>query len=233
MRVAVIPALDEERSIAEVVRGVLEHVDAAVVVDNGSRDGTASVARAAGADIVHEARRGYGSACLAGVERARAMGASVVLFLDADGSDDPQEAPKLLAPIARGECDLVLGVRTPRLTEAGAMTPVQRFGNWLAPRMMRVLLGARYSDMPPFKAITVDALSRLALRDDGMGYIIEMLLKAHALGFRVVEVEVACRARKGGVSKISGTVRGTLRASTKITSAILRHGVAQRFAKNP
>jgi glycosyltransferase involved in cell wall biosynthesis len=233
MIVAVIPALDEEASIGAVVAGILRHADACVVVDNASRDATADVARAAGADVVREPRRGYGSACLAGVARARALGATIVLFLDADGSDDPDDAPELLEPIARGDFDLVLGVRTPASTEPGAMRPVQRFGNWLAPRLMRIAVGARYHDMPPFKAIRRDALDRLALSDAGMGYIVEMLLKAHAMELRVLEVEVKCRARRTGSSKVSGTVRGTLRASAKIVSSIARHALAQRFAKNP
>ena len=231
--VAVVPALDEEGSIGDVVRGVTPFVDAVVVVDNGSRDRTAERARDAGAVVEIERRRGYGAACLAGVRRARSLGAGIVLFLDGDGSDDPSDAPRLIDPVRRGEVDLALGVRTARSTEPGAMAPVQRFGNWLAPRLMRVAVGARYGDMPPFKAVSMDALDRLDLCDEGMGYIIEMLLKAHTMGVRVREVEVACRARRSGRSKISGTVRGTLRASAKITSAILRHALAQRLSKNP
>lgn len=231
MKVAVVPALDEEASIEGVVRDALEHVVVVVVVDNGSRDATAARARGAGADVVHEPKRGYGAACLAGVRRARELGASVVLFLDGDGSDDPRDAPRLLGPVERDEADLALGVRA--RVEPGAMAPVQRFGNWLAPRMMRVVVGARYRDMPPFKAIRADALDRLALTDTGMGYIIEMLLKAHAMGLRVLEVDVACRARRAGASKISGTLLGTARASVKIVSAIGRHAVLQRLSRNP
>jgi glycosyltransferase involved in cell wall biosynthesis len=221
--VAVVPALDEEASIAEVVRGARAHVDHVVVVDNGSRDATAQRAHEAGADVVREPRRGYGAACLAGVRRARELGATVVLYMDGDGSDDPDEAPSLLGPVERGEADLVLGVRA--RVEPGAMAPVQRFGNWLAPLLMRLAVGAQYRDMPPFKAVSVEALDRLGLRDRGMGYIVEMLLGAHALGLRVVEVDVRWRARRAGHSKVSGTVRGTVRASVKILSAIGRHGL--------
>jgi glycosyltransferase involved in cell wall biosynthesis len=223
MKVAVVPALDEEAAIAEVVRGARVHVDRVVVVDNGSRDATGERAAAAGADVVREPRRGYGAACLAGVRRARELGATVVLFMDGDGSDDPGEIPLLLGPVERGEADLALGVRV--RVEPGAMAPVQRFGNWLAPRLMRLAVGARYRDMPPFKAVAAGAFDRLALRDEGMGYIVEMLLRAHALGLPVVQVDVTCRARRGGESKVSGTVSGTVRASAKIVSAIARHGL--------
>ena len=229
MIVAVIPALDEEGSIGEVVVGIARHVDRVVVVDNGSRDATPRLAAEAGADVVREARRGYGSACLAGVARARELGARVIVFMDADGSDDPDDAPRLLAPLARGEAELALGVRTRASTEPGAMRPVQAFGNWLAPRLMRLAVGARYRDMPPFKAIQRETLDALALTDTGMGYIIEMLLAAHSRGVRVAQVEVKCRARKAGESKISGTVIGTVRASAKITGAIAWHGLARRL----
>jgi glycosyltransferase involved in cell wall biosynthesis len=231
MIAAVVPALDEEANIGDVVRGISKHVDVVIVVDNGSRDRTAAAAKDAGAEIVTERRRGYGAACLAGVARARDLDAEVVVFLDADGSDDPEDATRLLAPIASGEADLVLGIRTSRSTEPGAMMPVQRFGNWLAPWLIRLTVGARYSDMPPFKAIRREALDRLGLTDTGMGYIIEMLLKAHDLGLTVLEIEVRCRKRHAGSSKISGTIRGTVRASAKITFSIARHALARRLAK--
>jgi glycosyltransferase involved in cell wall biosynthesis len=221
--VAVIPALDEEGNVGDVVRGVAPYVDVVVVVDNGSRDRTATVAAEAGAEVVRESVRGYGAACLAGVAAARAKGATTILFLDADGSDDPRDAPRLLAPIRDRSADLVLGVRTRETTERGAMMPVQRFGNWLAPAMMRALVRAPYTDMPPFKAIDARALDSLALDDRGHGYIIQLLLRAHARGLRVREIPVACRVRRSGKSKVSGTVRGTVRASVKIVSTILRH----------
>jgi hypothetical protein len=226
-RVAVIPALDEEGAIAGVVRGIRPHVDVVVVVDNGSRDATAARARDAGADVVREPRRGYGAACLAGVARARALGAGVVLFLDGDGSDDPDDALRLLAPVEQGEADLVLGVRA--RVARGAMAPVQRFGNWFAPLLMRLTVGADYHDMPPFKAVSMTALDRLALDDPGMGYIIQMLLRSHSLGLRVVEREVACHPRRAGASKVSGTVVGTARASAKILWAIGRHAAGQQL----
>jgi glycosyltransferase involved in cell wall biosynthesis len=219
---AVVPALDEAGAIGEVVRGLRAHADQVIVVDNGSRDATAAIARAAGADVVWEPRRGYGRAMLAGIARARGLGAGVIVTADADGSDDPADLPRLLAPLSSGRADLVLGVRAD--VEACAMTPVQRFGNWFAPLAMRLLAGARYADMPPFKAIRASALDRLQLEDTGHGFTIELLLEAHAARLRVVEIDVRCRARRAGVSKVSGTLVGSARASAKILWTILRHG---------
>jgi glycosyltransferase involved in cell wall biosynthesis len=221
--VAVVPALNEEGSIAEVVSALRAHVDAVVVVDNQSTDGTARKAAASGADVVSAPLRGYGMACLAGIARAEALGATVVLLLDGDGSDDPAEAPVLLGPVLAGEVELALGVRPAEWIAPGAMTPVQRFGNWLAPRLMRAFVGARYSDMPPYKAIRVDAFRKLDVRDLGHGFTIELLLKAHARALSVCEVRVHCRARTAGVSKVSGTLWGSARASAKILSSIARH----------
>jgi len=223
MRIAVIPALDEEQCIKEVVDGIAPHVDRVIVVDNGSADQTAEVARAAGADVVLEPSRGYGRACLAGIARATVLGATIVVFLDGDGSDDPADAIRLIEPVASGAFDLALGVRAGARIEPGAMTPVQSFGNWLAPLLMRLMLGARYRDMPPFKVITLEALQRLDVRDLGHGFTIELLIKAHSRALRVVEVPVRCRARRAGVSKVSGTLRGASRAAVKIVSIIGRH----------
>ena len=221
--VAIVPALDEERSISAVVEGLVARVDRVIVVDNGSRDRTGEVARAAGALVVREPRRGYGAACLAGVRAARELGAEVLLFADADGSDDPAEAPLLVEPVRAGRADLVLGVRRPETIAPGAMTPTQRFGNWLAPRAMRWLTGARYSDMPPFKAIGRAAFDSLGVSDPTYGFTIELLLRAHARGLRVEEVPVACRCRTAGQSKVSGTLSGSARAGAKILWTIARH----------
>ena len=239
--VALVPALDEEHCIADVVAGIQPYVDRVIVVDNGSVDGTARVARETGADVVSEPRRGYGRACLAGLARARELEAEIVLFLDGDGSDDPADAERLLRPVRDGEVDIALGARRADLIEDGAMTPVQRFGNWLAPLLMRAAMGAPYHDMPPFKACSMEALDALALADIGHGFTIELLVKAHARDLRVIELPVRCRARRGGVSKVSGNLRGASRAAVKIVSTIARHGAqgrAERLvsylrAKNP
>jgi glycosyltransferase involved in cell wall biosynthesis len=229
--VAVLPALDEEETISDVVRGLLPRVDRVVVVDNGSRDRTAQRARDAGAEVALEPRRGYGHACLAGIARASELGASVLVLLDADGSDDPNELPRLLAPLVEGDADLVLGCRQRGTIEPGAMTPAQRFGNWLAPRLMRLAVGARYRDMPPFKVMTREAFERLGVTDTGHGFTIELLLKAHARGLVTREVSVRCRRRAGGKSKVSGTVLGTARASLKIVTTIARHALALRMER--
>jgi glycosyltransferase involved in cell wall biosynthesis len=224
VRVAVIPALDEAGNIGSVVDGIGRYVDKVVVVDNGSRDSTADVAREHGAIVEHEPRRGYGAACHRGLARARALDASVVMILDGDGSDDPADAPRLLAEIEAG-AELALGIRTRETTEPGAMTSVQRFGNWFAPAIMRVAFGAPYHDMPPFKAIQRDALDRLQLTDMGHGFPIELLLQAHRRGLRIVEIPVRCRVRRSGESKVSGTVGGAARAAVKILATIARYSV--------
>lgn len=229
MRVAVIPALDEAGSIGAVVQGILPHVDAVVVVDNGSQDDTAAVAARHGALVEPEPRRGYGAACLAGIARAVALDASRIIFLDADGSDDPDDAPRLLAAVQQG-ADLALGVRTADTIEPGAMTGTQRFGNWFAPLLMRLTVGARYHDMPPFKVIRRQALERLRLTDTGHGFTIELLLRAHHEGLRVVEVPVRCRRRSAGQSKVSGTLTGSARAATKILTTVARHALLARGA---
>jgi glycosyltransferase involved in cell wall biosynthesis len=232
VNVAVIPALNEEGSVANAVRGVRRYVDRAIVVDNGSRDRTAERAQEAGAEVITHSVKGYGAACLAGIERAREIGAAVILFLDSDGSEDPDEAPLLLVPTASGEADLALGVRTRETIADGAMTASQRFGNWLAPTLMRLSVGARYSDLPPFKAIRADALDRLTLRDRAHGFTIELLLEAHRQRLRVVERVVHCRPRAAGESKVSGTFSGSVRAGTKIIYSIGRYALRARFGDN-
>ncbi|CAN5349730.1 glycosyltransferase family 2 protein [soil metagenome] len=229
--VAVIPALDEADCIASVVEGIRPFVTKVVVADNGSIDSTASAARSAGADVIVEAARGYGAACARGVLRAEEMGADVVLFLDGDGSDDPSEAPLLIEPITRGEADFVLGRRTN--VARSAMTPAQRVGNRLAPLAMRVMTGAPYHDMPPFKAIRMSTLRSLDVRDRGHGYTVELMLKAHARRIRLLEVPVRCLPRRAGESKVSGTLRGTLRASAKILSLVAVHGLRAKWEARP
>jgi glycosyltransferase involved in cell wall biosynthesis len=224
---AVIPALNEEASIGLVLRDLPRTlVDAVIVVDNGSSDATAERAAAAGACVVREPRRGYGQACLAGIA-ALPLDCDVVLFLDADHSDHAEEAVLLLEPIARGEADLVIGSRRLGKAERGALLPQARFGNALACFLMRLLFGHRYTDLGPFRAITREALRRIGMVDTNFGWTVEMQIKALRHGLRVVDVPVSYRCRTG-VSKITGTLGGTLRAGWKILWTIFRYGVLDR-----
>jgi glycosyltransferase involved in cell wall biosynthesis len=193
-----------------------------VLVDNGSRDRTAEVARRAGAIVVSEPRRGYGAACLAGLAFLRAGPPEVVAFLDADLSEDPAQLAELLAPIAEGRADLVIGSRVLGEREAGSLTPVQAFGNRLATLMLRALFGARYTDLGPFRAIRWEALERLRMRDRGYGWTVEMQARAARAGLRCAEVPVRHRVRAAGRSKVAGTLAGVLGAGIKIPLTILR-----------
>ncbi|MBI3724574.1 glycosyltransferase family 2 protein [bacterium] len=223
----VIPALDEEESLprvlGEIPRELGLHV---VVVDNGSTDRTADIARELGAHVVSEPRRGYGQACLSGLELCRRLGPpQAVVFLDADGADDPREIPRLLAPLDRNEADLVIGSRVLGAREHGALLPHARFGNALATFLLRVLYSARATDLGPFRAISWPALERIGMRDRDFGWTVEMQARAALLSLRTVEVPVSWRRRFAGSSKISGTVRGTFLAGTKILSTIVRVGL--------
>lgn len=215
----VIPALDEERAIGKVIAEIPAWVDRVVVVDNGSRDRTAEVARAGGAVVLKEAERGYGAACQRGI---RALGdAQVIVFLDGDHSDHPDEMAKLVDPIVSGECRFVLGARRGLRVRPGALTPQQRFGNWLACRLMRLLWGTDYADLGPFRAIDAEALRALAMADRTYGWTIEMQIKAALAGLATREVEVGYRPRIGR-SKVSGTLKGTVMAGAKILGLIAR-----------
>jgi len=218
----IIPAFDEEETIGVTLDSLAGHALAQViVVDNGSADRTAEIARARGAEVVAERRRGYGQACLAGLA-ALAPEIDVVAFMDADGSDDPSDLARLLEPIARGQAELAIGSRVLGVREADSLTPQQRFGNRLATFLLRLFYGARYTDLGPFRAIRRDALERLDMRDTNFGWTVEMQIKALRAGLRVKEVPVRYRRRRGGRSKVSGNLRGSLAAGAKILWTILR-----------
>ncbi len=217
----VIPALDEARSVGRVVRSIPRPPARAIlVVDNGSTDATAAEARRAGAWVVHEPERGYGAACLAGI-RALPSDTDVVVFLDADGSDDPMQLSLLLEPITAGTADLVVGSRV-RHAEAGALTPQQVAGNAVAAWWLRVRYGLPATDLGPFRAIRRAALDGLGMSDRGYGWTVEMQIKAARAGLRYREVPVSYRRRVGS-SKISGTLRGALGASLRILTLLARH----------
>jgi glycosyltransferase involved in cell wall biosynthesis len=218
----VIPALNEEEPIGEVVREVIATgiPREVVVVDNGSTDQTAECARNAGARVV-SAPRGYGRACAAGVA-AVSDECEVLVFLDGDGSDVPRFIPALVEPIINGTHDFVIGSRTRGKREPGSMNAQQVFAGYLAGLLIRLLYGVRYTDMSPFRAIPRDSLAQLAMREETYGWNLEMQMKAARTGLRILEVPVDHRRRKGGVSKVSGTLRGTFVASFRILATFLK-----------
>jgi glycosyltransferase involved in cell wall biosynthesis len=220
----VIPALNEEASLPLVLAG-LPHppVRRVVVADNGSTDATAKVAAEGGATVVAAARRGYGSACLAALAYLRENDPpEVVVFIDADYSDHPEELPEVVAPILAGTADVVIGSRVLGRRERGALLPQARAGNLVACLLIRLLYGHRYTDLGPFRAARWDALERVGMADPNFGWTAELQVKALRAGLRVVEVPVSYRKRLG-VSKITGTIRGTVAAGYKILWTVLRY----------
>ena len=232
----IIPAFNEARAIGQVIGDIpAELAQDVVVVNNASTDATERNARAAGATVLAEPRRGYGRACLRGLAYAAAKPPAeqpdVVVFLDGDYSDHPDEMTRLVAPIRSGAADFVvgsrlLGQRTPEtVVEPGAMLPQARLGNRLACFLMRRLWGARFTDLGPFRAIRFGALQALSMKDPTFGWTVEMQIKAVRAGLRCAEVPVSYR-RRTGVSKITGTVSGTVKASAKILWTIGRLALA-------
>ena len=224
----IIPALNEEESIVGVVRAVAatNAPSEIIVVDNGSSDRTAERARAAGARIMAEPRRGYGRACAAGV-RALSPECEIVVFLDGDGSDCPEFMKQLVDPIAHGTHDFVIGSRTRGQRETGSTNFQQIVSGRVAGAILRFLYGVRYTDMCPFRAIRRDALARLAMREQTYGWNLEMQMRAARVGLRILEVPVDHRRRVGGESKVSGTLRGTFVAGARIIATLLRIAFAK------
>jgi glycosyltransferase involved in cell wall biosynthesis len=219
----VIPALNEEEPIAGVVGECFKTKipSEVVVVDNGSDDRTAERAREAAARIVTEPRHGYGRACMAGV-RALSPSCDITVFLDGDGSDCPQFMSQLVDPIARGDYDFVIGSRTRGEREAGSLNFQQIFAGKLAGLLMSILYGVRYTDMCPFRAIRRDSLERLSMKEETYGWNLEMQMKAARARLRILELPVNHRCRAGGVSKVSGTFRGTFFAGFRIIMTFFR-----------
>ena len=221
----VIPAYNEEKSIGLVVAAIPRPpVSEIIIADNNSTDHTAKVARIAGARAVFEAEPGYGAACLTGIAEARRLGAELIVFLDGDFSDYPEEIPALIAPILDGRYDMVIGSRILGEREPRSLTPQQRLGGLLACLLMRLFFHANYTDLGPFRAITTQALDRLNMQDRNYGWTVEMQIKAARAGLRVIEIPVRYRKRIGK-SKVSGTVKGVILAGWKIMATIFKYAV--------
>ncbi len=216
----IIPALNEEESLPQVLRQVPPGaVDEIIVVDNGSRDQTATVARRAGAQVIVEPRKGYGAACWAGFQ---ATAADVLVFMDADGSFVPHEISNLVEPIASGNAELVLGSRTLRTGDAKAIPFHARLGNRLIAYAISWASGIRITDLGPFRAVTRRALENSRMEERTYGWPCEMILKASRLGYPIIEVPVSYRPRTGGESKVSGTLMGSIKAALAILRVTLR-----------
>jgi glycosyltransferase involved in cell wall biosynthesis len=219
----IIPAYNEEQSIGKVIadipRSIVEHV---IVVNNNSNDSTVEVAKKAGAIVLDEPRRGYGWACLKGIEHSKTLKTEIIVFLDGDYSDYPQEIPNVLAPIFETDMDMVIGSRVLGKREKGSLTPQQVFGNWLATKLIRLFYRAKFTDLGPFRAIKSKSLEQLKMSDKTYGWTIEMQIKAAKHKMKFCEVPVNYKKRIG-VSKVSGTVKGTVLAGIKIIFAVFKY----------
>ncbi len=221
----IIPAFNEQNSIAKVIQAIpTEWVQEVIVVNNNSRDDTVENAKDAGATVLQEDRQGYGFACLKGISylSRQTPPPDIVVFMDADYADYPEELPQVVQPIVDDDADFVIGSRALGRRERGSMTLPQRFGNWLATRLLKWLYGATFTDLGPFRAIRYAALRQLNMRDQTYGWTVEMQLKAARQGLRCTEVPVSYRQRIG-VSKVSGTVKGTVMAGYKIIGTIIKY----------
>ncbi len=230
----IIPALNEQASIGKVLAAINQTCQAiqpvllleTVVADNGSTDQTAAIATQHGAKVLYQPKRGYGNACLCAIDYLKQKKAPdvphIVVFLDADFSDNPAEMPQLLQPIINQNYDLVIGSRALGNRQQGSMTPQQIFGNWLATNLLRWFYGVKFTDLGPFRAIKFDKLLALQMKDTTYGWTVEMQLKAAKMRFQITEIPVNYR-RRVGFSKISGTIKGTVLAGYKIITTIFKY----------
>ena len=220
----IIPAYNEEKSIAKVIQDLPSSVDEIVVVSNNSSDETIDVAKKAGATVLTEKRRGYGYACLKGISyiKSQSIKPDIIVFLDGDYSDYPNELNKLIAPITNEDFDFVLGARSKKLREKGSMTIPQIFGNWLATSLMAFFFNSKFTDLGPFRAIKYNKLIDLNMEDKTYGWTVEMQLKAIKRNYLYKEIHVKYRNRIG-ISKVSGTLKGTIFAGIKILYWIVKY----------
>jgi glycosyltransferase involved in cell wall biosynthesis len=221
--IVIIPAFNEAKSIDKVIAEIPKDlVTEVVVVNNNSSDETSKVAKNAGATVIDEPQQGYGFACLKGIEYAKTKHPSIIVFLDADYSDYPEEMKDLVKPIIEQDFDMVIGSRALGNRQSGSMTPQQVFGNWLATRLLKLIYGVKYSDLGPFRAIKMKKLLALNMQDTTYGWTVEMQLKAAKMKMKSCEIPVNYRKRVGK-SKISGTVKGTILAGYKIITTIFKY----------
>ena len=222
----IIPTYNEEKSIDKVIYNIPPIVDEIIVVNNNSTDNTQSAAKTAGATVINEPKRGYGYACLCGMNyiSLQETKPDIIVFLDGDYSDYPQQLSQLVAPIIEKDIDLVIGARVRTLREKGAMTYPQKFGNWLATKLMKLFFGARFTDLGPFRAIKYSKLLALHMEDKTYGWTVEMQLKAVKQKYSYIEVPMKYRNRIG-VSKVSGTLKGAIFAGIKILTWIFKYSL--------
>ena len=220
----IIPAYNEAPAISKVIGDIPNFVQEIIVVDNGSTDLTSEVAKHAGVTVLIEPKKGYGSACLKGIEYIRNSNqkTDIIVFIDGDYSDYPQQMSEIIAPILNQNIDFVLGCRKKNLSGKGAMLPQQRFGNWLATNLMRLFFDSKFTDLGPFRAIKYQVLKQLSMKDKTYGWTVEMQLKILKQNFTYMEVPVKYRNRIG-VSKVSGTLKGAIFAGVKILTWIFKY----------
>ena len=222
----IIPAYNEEASIGLVIKDIPKIVSEVIVVNNNSTDNTTLVAKSAGATVLSETRKGYGYACLKGMDYVSTLEKQpeIIVFLDGDYSDFPEELTKIIAPIIEKDIDFVIGARTSELREEGSMTKPQIFGNWLSTSLMNLFFGSSFTDLGPFRAIKYDKLMALNMEDKTYGWTVEMQLKAIKRKYSYVEIPVNYRNRIG-VSKVSGTAKGAIFAGIKILMWIFKYSI--------
>ena len=225
----VIPALNEEAAIHQLLAELpQDFAQWVIVVDNGSTDATATVARNSGAIVANEPTRGYGRACLKGFKTACTLGAEIVIFMDGDGSDDPTDLPMMLSPVIEGRADFVIGSRVSTSAERGAIHAQARLGNWLVSRMIRLLYGVRLHDIGSFRVVRSSLLETIDMREMTFGWPVEMLVKAARAGYRILELPIHYRHRSHGRSKVAGTISGSIKAAYYMLSTTLRYSGARR-----